>query len=154
LTPPEPVLANSTVHEPPSPLTFAPAHPAPSPADDAVAALFQSLINEYKVLPDGLEVQHKKALAVEGSKYEARTTADAPRRSTTCYFYMGRGTAPATALVVEDEDGTVIPPLVEKPKKCKKKAFSTAGTRLFALSRVTLIPCTSASVLRKPLLSG
>jgi hypothetical protein len=127
---------------------------APSPADDAVAALLQSLINEYKVLPDGLEVQHKKALAAAASKYEARTTVDAPRRSTACYLYMGRGTAPATALVVEDKDGTVIQPLVEKPKQCKKKAFSTAGTRLFAPSRVTLIPCTSASVLRKPLLSG
>jgi hypothetical protein len=99
LTPPEPV----TAHNAPKPqhvLPLARICPALSPAD-AVPALLQSLIDEFKGLWEGLEVQQRD-LAGVAVKADARTTVavheGAQRANPT-----GKGTTSANA-VIEDEE--------------------------------------------------
>jgi hypothetical protein len=125
LTPPEPVSAHYIGHEPLPPPPLAPTHPDPSSAGYAVPALLRTLIDEFKGLREGLEVQ-QRALAAEASKYEARTTVVAPDGAPPANT-AGRGSTPVTTVVVEDDDSTVIQPLFEKPRKLKKNNHVVYG---------------------------
>jgi hypothetical protein len=98
-------------------LPLAQIRPALSPAD-AVPAVLQSLIDEFKGLREGLEVQ-QKALVGKAVKADTRTTVAVPERAQRANP-TGKGTTSANAVVIEDEEGTVIQPLFEKSKKRKK----------------------------------
>jgi hypothetical protein len=69
-------------------------------------------------LREGLEVQ-QKALIGKAVKADTRTTVAVPERAQRANP-TGKGTTSANAVVIEDEEGTVIQPLFEKSKKRKK----------------------------------
>jgi hypothetical protein len=103
--------------EPQPVLPLARIRPALSPAD-VVLALLQSLIDKFKGLREGLEVQ-QRALAGKAVKADARTTVAVPE-GVQCANPAGKGTTSANAVVIKDKEGTVIQPWLEKSKKRKK----------------------------------
>jgi hypothetical protein len=96
LTPPIPFPAHNAPEQQPV-LPLAQIRPALSPAD-AVPALLQSLIDKFKGLQEGLEVQ-QRALAGEAVKADARTTVAVPEGGQ-CANPTGKGTTSANAIVI------------------------------------------------------
>jgi hypothetical protein len=144
-------------------LLLARIRPALSPAD-AVPALLQSLIDKFKGLREGLEVQ-QRALAGKAVKADARTTVAVPEGAQRANP-DGKGTTSANAVVIEDEEARSSNRCSKSQRSVRrivscmvsrvavKLAFSTAGTRYFVPSRAIPMPCTSASAPRKSRMLG
>jgi hypothetical protein len=92
----------------------------PGDAEGGVSALLQTLITEVQGLRDGLHEQ-QTALEAEVLKSKAKPAAAVPPGSSGAAVTSGQGSTPDSALMVEDEEGTVTQPLTQERATKRKK---------------------------------